>query len=131
MRTSNDDFLTRFALLEEKVRQLQVNQRAYVENVIVGGAFSSSTVVPPFFVPFGGLALAVFGRTLAGTAEINISRNGVGFAFLSITSANTTFSQEEPDLVAPLLEEDDRIQIHISSASGSASGLSVGVIIEP
>lgn len=130
MRTVNHDFLDRFAALEEEVRRLRLNARAYVENVIVGGSFTSSTIVPPFFVPFDGTVLAVYGRTLAGSAEINISRNVVGFAFLSIVAANTTYTQEEPDLEAISVVEGDRIQIHISSAT-DASGLSVGVIIEP
>lgn len=127
----NPDFLDRFARLEERVRRLEAEPSTYMETVIVGGSFDSSTDVPPFFTPFGGAIVAVYGRVISGDADIRVLKNSVnifGGATNMILSAGVT---EIIEIDPPVyLDEGDLVQVDIVGAA-TPTGLSVGIIIHP
>lgn len=118
------DFIDRFRKLESRVRQLEIRPSAYVENVIVGGEFDTGTIIPSFFVPFGGSVQAVYGRTLAGISTVEVRHGGALVATLDLVSS-AVIEEIDPPV---RLEEGDELQVGIFS-SASASGLSLGVVI--
>jgi hypothetical protein len=128
MTARNDDFLDRFRQLERKVRMLEINSRAYMETVIVGGPLTTSTIIPPFFTPFGGVLVAVWHSLLGGAASFNVEHNDTVFDTFTVVGFKQLRELEE----SQELEEGDTIQVVFGSVvSGTPSGLSMGFIVEP
>lgn len=129
----NPDFLDRFDRMERRLAALERRPSAYMETVIVGGTFDVVTEIPPFFTPFGGGIVAVYGRTISGEADIEVRRNGVnvfgvGTPMIIAAPDTTEIIEVDPPVY---VTEGDVVQVVVTNDDGLASGLSVGVIIHP
>jgi len=125
----NADFIDRFVALERRVRTLELRQRAYLETTIVAGEFDDSTVIPPFFTPFGGAVVAVYHQTLNGSIEIRSWRGADVSPFVTFT-ADTSPTLVDLDEPKELNEGDTVSTVPWSVVSGTPEGLSVGYVIE-
>lgn len=129
MSRLNRDFFERYADLERRVRVMEQTPGSYMESVIVGGEFDSTTVIPPFFTPFGGAIVHILCRTVSGNVDVDIIVDSIVIATLNYADSSPP---EREDIDPPIyVTEGSTVEVDIVGSDNPSFGLSVGVIIHP